>query len=401
MEGGTDYELTVLMPCLNEAETLQQCIAAAAGFLLRNQVRGEILIADNGSTDGSREIALAAGARVVEVPERGYGAALRAGIGAARGRYIVMGDADCSYDFSALEPFLEELRRGSDLVMGNRFKGGIAPGAMPFLHRWLGNPVLSFVGRLFFGASIGDFHCGLRGFRADAIRALRLRTAGMEFASEMVVCAALAGLRITEVPTTLAKDGRSRPPHLRTWRDGWRHLKFLLIYSPRWLYILPGLVLTVMGALGAAILLFGPVRLDSIAFDLNTFVFCCFACLLGTQILTFGAVSRHFAAMSGLLPWSDRALMLHRWLTTERLAMLGGVVLLLGCGVFLYAFLLWASVSFGPLVDPMAPRAVIAGLTGAVIGLQLLFASFLIGMLRLPFDGTRGRAAGAGNVLDG
>ncbi|HAM24131.1 MAG TPA: dolichol-P-glucose synthetase, partial [Actinobacteria bacterium] len=242
------------MPCLDEAETIETCIRKAQGYLQRSGVAGEVLIADNGSTDGSQELARALGARVVDVPRRGYGAALIAGIHQAQGRFIIMGDADDSYDFSALDPFVTALRGGADLVMGNRFAGGIAPGAMPALHRYLGNPVLSFIGRLFFRSPIGDFHCGLRGFRREAALELDLRTTGMEFASELVVKATLAQQRVVEVPTTLSPDGRSRPPHLRSWRDGWRHLRFLLLYSPRWLFLYPGLLVMALGTLGLVLL---------------------------------------------------------------------------------------------------------------------------------------------------
>jgi glycosyltransferase involved in cell wall biosynthesis len=229
-------ELTILMPCLNEAETLAVCIRKAKIFMAVSGVVGEVLIADNGSTDGSQDIAKLEGARLIPIAARGYGAALQGGINAAMGKFVVMGDADDSYDFTALMPFLDNLRGGADIVMGNRFKGGIEKGAMPFLHRYLGNPVLSFLGRLFFKIKVGDFHCGLRGFNKERVLALNLRTTGMEFASELVVRSALAGYNIEEVPTTLKPDGRSRAPHLRTWRDGWRHLSFLLMYSPRWLF---------------------------------------------------------------------------------------------------------------------------------------------------------------------
>src|SRR5687767_10394655 len=238
-------ELTVLMPCLDEAETVGRCVAKARGFLERAGIQGEVLVVDNGSSDGSVRLAEQAGARVVQERRRGYGNALRSGIEQARGRFVVMGDADDSYDFSALDPFLERLRAGADLVIGNRFQGGIAARAMPPLHRYLGNPVLTGIGRLFFRSPVGDFHCGLRGFRRDAIVALGLSTEGMEFASEMVVRATVEGLRIVEVPTTLAPDGRSRRPHLRTFRDGWRHLRFLLLFSPRWLFLYPGVILMI------------------------------------------------------------------------------------------------------------------------------------------------------------
>src|ERR1017187_9439324 len=254
-------EVTVLMPCLDEAETVATCVDKAVAFLVDHDIDGEVVVADNGSTDGSQQAAEAAGARVVSIPERGYGSALLGGIRAARGKYVIMGDADDSYDFTALMPFLDRLRAGADLVMGNRFQGGIAPGAMPALHRYLGNPVLSFTGRLFFRSKIGDFHCGLRGFRRDSVLALGLQASGMEFASEMVVKATLAGQRVEEVPTTLSPDGRSRPPHLRSWRDGWRHLRFLLLFSPRWLFLIPGAALFALGlVIGVAVTL-APLRL--------------------------------------------------------------------------------------------------------------------------------------------
>jgi glycosyltransferase involved in cell wall biosynthesis len=240
-------ELTILMPCLNEARTLAGCIEQAQAFLAAGGIAGEVLIADNGSTDGSQALALSMGARVVAVRERGYGAALRAGIEAARGRFVIMGDSDLSYDFRHLDAFVHALRGGAELVVGNRFRGGIANGAMPLLHRYLGNPVLSFIGRRFFGGPLRDFHCGLRGFSRAAMLRLDLVTPGMEFASEMIIKALQAGLQVAEVPTTLAKDGRDRPPHLNTWRDGWRHLRYLLLYTPRWLFLYPGIALTVGG----------------------------------------------------------------------------------------------------------------------------------------------------------
>src|SRR4029077_14633262 len=301
-------ELTILMPCLNEAETLEVCIKKAQSFLEHSEVSGEILIADNGSTDGSQAIADRLGARVISVPERGYGAALQAGILAARGRYVIMGDADDSYDFSDLDSFLAELRKGTHLVMGNRFRGGVMPGAMPFLHKYLGNPILSFLGRLFFRIPIGDFHCGLRGFQVESIRNLKLQTTGMEFASEMVVRVAMSGLLVKEVPTTLRPDGRTRTPHLKTWRDGWRHLKFLLMYSPRWLFMIPGAAFVVVGSVLAGITFFGPLQFaNNIELDRNTFIFSCFMIALGVQVITFGGISRYYAAITGMLPETARA----------------------------------------------------------------------------------------------
>ena len=386
-------ELTVLMPCLNEAETLALCIGKAQAFLKRAGIAGEVLIADNGSTDGSQKIAEALGAHVVPVAQKGYGAALLGGIAAARGRYVIMGDADDSYDFSALEAFVERLRSGVDLVMGNRFKGGIDEGAMPPLHRYLGNPVLSFIGRLFYRIDTGDFHCGLRGFRADSIRALDLRTSGMEFASEMVVRAALAGLRIEEVPTTLKPDGRSRAPHLRTWRDGWRHLKFLLMYNPRWLFFIPGTALACIGLVFAALLVFGPLRvINNLSLDLNTFVAACFAVITGVQLITFGAISRHYAHMTGILPESRRSTWLSGYLSTDRLAANAGLLFTAGMLFFGYAVARWASLGFGPLDNSEIPRIVVLGLSLVVISFQAFFSAFLLGVLEIPLKrGAAGR----------
>ena len=303
-----ELELTILMPCLNEAETLEVCIRKAQGFLERSGIAGEVLISDNGSTDGSQEIAQRLGARVSHAPRRGYGAALINGIENARGRYIIMGDADDSYDFENLQPFVDRLRDGADLVMGNRFRGGIAPGAMPPLHKYLGNPVLSGIGQLFFRPNIGDFHCGLRGFNRDSIRDLDLQTTGMEFASEMVVKSTLARpkYRIEEVPTTLKKDGRSRPPHLRSWHDGWRHLRFLLIFAPRWLFVYPGLVAFILGGLAVGILSFGGVQIGSIGFDVTTMVYASALCVIGYQSLLFFWLTKLFATEGGFLPASER-----------------------------------------------------------------------------------------------
>ncbi|MFM7703414.1 MAG: glycosyltransferase family 2 protein, partial [Rubrivivax sp.] len=300
-EDGTP-ELTILMPCLNEARTLPACIGKAQAFLREQGIRGEVLIADNGSSDGSATLAQALGARVVQVPARGYGAALIAGIGAARGRHVIMGDADDSYDFGALQPFVAALRRGAQLVMGNRFRGGIAPGAMPALHRYLGNPVLSFIGRLFFQVPVRDFHCGLRGFDRQAVASLGLRCDGMEFASEMVVKASMRGLSIVEVPTTLSPDGRDRPPHLRSWRDGWRHLRFLLLFSPRWLFLYPGLALSGLGLLFLSLLASGPLVVGSISLDVHTMLYAAGATLVGVQVLSFALCAMAYGVQLGILP---------------------------------------------------------------------------------------------------
>ena len=380
-----EIELTILMPCLNEAETIGVCVWKAKRYLAKAGIAGEVLVADNGSTDGSQMIAEGLGARVVKVEERGYGAALQGGIAAARGRYVIMGDADDSYDFTALDGFVDQLRGGADLVMGNRFAGGIEKGAMPVLHRYLGNPVLSFIGRLFFRTGARDFHCGLRGFRADAIRSLALKTTGMEFASEMVVRAALSGLTIAEVPTTLKPDGRSRPPHLKTWRDGWRHLKFLLMYNPRWLFFIPGAALAGLGMALAAALFVGPLQIaGELSLDFNSFVAACFMVVTGTQLITFGALSRRYAARTGMLPATRGADWLVNNITTDRLALAAGATLLCGLLLFGSALLGWASLDFGDLRDPSIPRIVTLGLTLVVIGLQLLFSAFFLGVLDIP-----------------
>jgi len=385
-----DVELTILMPCLNEAETIEICIEKAKAFLERTRVTGEILVADNGSTDGSQVLAAKLGARVISVTQRGYGAALQAGIQSAIGQFIIMADADDSYDFGNLDDFLSALRGGAELVMGNRFAGGIKPGAMPFLHRYLGNPVLSSLGRMFFGIPVRDFHCGLRGFRTDAIRALGLTTSGMEFASEMVVRSAIAGLRIEEVPTTLSPDGRSRAPHLKTWRDGWRHLKFLLMYSPRWLFIIPGGTLSALGVTGAAMLLVGPFAVaQNVVLDLNSFLACCFLVVIGTQLLFYGILSRDFANRAGFLPARTRASAIARRFTTDGMVWLAVVLMTAGLGLFIYAISAWASVSFGPLIGSTIPRMVAGGLTLLVIGMQTFFSAFLLGILRIEKLATR------------
>src|SRR5580700_6261497 len=307
------------MPCLNEAETVATCVRKAMGFLAESGISGEVIVADNGSTDGSQQLAEAAGARVVPISEKGYGNALMGGIEAARGKYIVMGDSDDSYDFTNLMPFVDELRKGADLVMGNRFAGGIAPGAMPPLHRYLGNPVLSFIGRLFFRSKIGDFHCGLRGFRRDRVLALGLQAGGMEFASEMVVKAALARQRIEEVPTTLSPDGRSRPPHLRRWRDGWRHLLFLLLFSPRWLFLIPGMSLFALGLVASLAIAPSPAG----RYDLNVLAGASSLIVIGFQSVLFSVLTRIYATRQGLLPEqaSDRRL-LAVW-SLERILVVG------------------------------------------------------------------------------
>jgi hypothetical protein len=374
----SQLELTILMPCLNEAETIQVCVRKAVGFLRRAGVEGEVLIADNGSTDGSQALAEAEGARVVGVFERGYGAALMGGVEAARGRYVIMGDADDSYDFERLDAMLDKLRSGAQLVMGNRFKGGIEKGAMPVLHRYLGNPVLSFLGRLFFRIPIGDFHCGLRGFSREAAIALGLKSPGMEFASEMVVKAALARYDIAEVPTTLKPDGRSRRPHLKTWRDGWRHLRFLLLHSPKFLFIYPGAALTGLGLFGVAALSRGSVRLSSaLELDIHTLIASCFAILIGVQLVMFGALARRYAMVEGFLPPPRRMQPFLLGLTLETILQASAVVFLAGLGGALWAVERWAELGFGPIQYYGVLRLLAISLTGVAVAVQTAASGFL------------------------
>ena len=377
-------ELTILMPCLNEAETLAVCIGKAREFLTRSGIAGEIVIADNGSTDGSQSIAANLGARVVPVPERGYGAALAGGIQAAGGRFIIMGDADDSYDFSRLDAFIAALRDGADLVMGNRFRGGIAPGAMPWHHRYIGNPLLSAVGRLFFRTPIGDFHCGLRGFSRAAILGLNLRTSGMEFASEMVVKATLAQFDLREVPTTLAKDGRSRPPHLRSFRDGWRHLRFLLLFSPRWLFLYPGVALLGAGLLVGAILLPGPVRFGNVTFDVHTFLVAALCIIVGLQSISFAIIGRRFASRYGFIPPSGNYHRLLEALTLERILLAAVMLMLVGLVALIWGLTEWAERDFGPLNLTSTMRAVILAMTAVVSGFQLMMSGFMSSMINIP-----------------
>ncbi len=376
-------ELTILMPCLDEAETIEVCVAKAMGYLKRAGVAGEVLIADNGSTDGSQGLAEAAGARVVAVPEKGYGAALMGGVRAARGRFVIMGDADDSYDFENLDGMVERLRAGADLVMGNRFQGGIAPGAMPFLHRYLGNPVLSFIGRLFFSIPVGDFHCGLRGFSREAILGLGLNSPGMEFASEMVVKASLRGLTIEETPTTLRPDGRSRPPHLKTWRDGWRHLRFLLLHSPRFLFIYPGVTLIVLGLIGSALLARGAVRVSPrLELDIHSLVVACFAVLIGVQLVVFGALARRYQMLEGVLP-TPRFGGFLMGLSLEPILQAALVILLGGMAGVGWAVIDWAGSGFGPIVYNVVLRVLVLSLTAIAVGIQLAAAGFLASVFAL------------------
>jgi glycosyltransferase involved in cell wall biosynthesis len=385
-------EVTILMPCLNEGETVATCVRKATGFLATRGIAGEVVVADNGSSDGSQALARAAGARVVDVAGRGYGAALLGGIAAARGRFVIMGDADDSYDFSRLDEFVERLRAGDQLVMGNRFAGGIAPGAMPPLHRYLGNPVLSCLGRVLFRSGIGDFHCGLRGFHRDAIRALRLVSPGMEFASEMVVKSELAGLRIAEVPTTLSPDGRSRPPHLRSWRDGWRHLRFLLMMSPRWLLLYPGLALLITGAMTQLAILRGPVIVAGVGFDIHTMLYSSGASILGLQLVIFSLLARAIGCVKGVLPPTASVARLWRALTLERGIVVGIVVGLLGFGVAVHSVGMWLGTHLSVLEPAEMMRYAIPSVTLMIAGAEIVFASFVLSFID-PAASERERAS--------
>jgi hypothetical protein len=371
------------MPCLNEAETVATCVRKAIGFLADSGISGEVLVADNGSTDGSQRLAEEAGARVVPVRDKGYGNALMGGIEAARGKYVIMGDADDSYDFTNLMPFVEELRKGADLVMGNRFAGGIAPGAMPKLHRYLGNPVLSFVGRLFFRSKIGDFHCGLRGFNRDSVLALGLQATGMEFASEMVVKATLNRQHITEVPTTLAKDGRSRPPHLRSWRDGWRHLRFLLLFSPRWLFFLPGLALLVAGLVIGAIVVPHPfgVKIGTVTFDVDTLVAASAMVVVGVQAVLFWLFTQVYAGSEGFLPEEPKVQRLLEKLSLERGLLLGAAIGAAGLAGLIFSLLYWNGQKFSHLDYEHSLRLVIPSVTALIVSCQVILGTFFLSIL--------------------
>jgi len=374
-------ELSIVMPCLNEAETLAVCIEKARRSLRECDIAGEIIVADNGSTDGSQSIAASKGARVLHVQTKGYGSALMGGIAAARGTYIIMGDADDSYDFASLGPFIEQLRNGFDLVMGNRFKGGIKPGAMPPLHRYLGNPVLTALGRLFFESPCGDFHCGLRGFNKAAIEKLDLRTTGMEFASEMVVKATLHKLRIAEVPTILFRDGRSRSPHLRSWRDGWRHLRFLLLFSPRWLFFYPGALLMLAGLAAGVWLLPGQRTIHGVTFDIHTLLFAALAVIIGFQAVNFAVFTKVFAISEGLLPRDDRFNKALSLVSLETGLVAGGLLLVLGIAGAIYALSGWGTRSFGNLDPTRTMRVVIPSVTSLTLGVEIILSSFFLSIL--------------------
>ena len=374
-------KLSIVMPCLDEAETLSTCIKKAQSFLETNQIAGEIIIADNGSTDGSPAIAQQMGARVVHVQQKGYGSALLGGIEASQSQSIIMGDADDSYDFSDLRAFVKALNEGYDLVMGNRFQGGIKPGAMPFLHKYVGNPILSWIARLFFKSDIGDFHCGLRGFRKSSIMSLNLHTTGMEFASEMIVKATMNDLKIKEVPVVLYPDGRTRPPHLRTWSDGWRHLRFLLLYSPRWLFFYPGIILIIIGLLISLFLIGGPQKVGRVVLDINTLMYAAFLISLGVQSMLFSLFTYVFGVNAGLLPRNTATEKWVRAIGLERGALLSLGVIILGFASSVGALLYWSQNYFGPIDPSVSMRLVIPGAVLFTLGFELFFASFFLNIL--------------------
>ena len=376
-------EVTLLMPCLNEAETVATCVRNASAFLARTGIAGEVLVADNGSTDGSRQLASDAGARVVHVARKGYGRALLAGIHAAHGRFIIMADADDSYDFSQLDAFVASLRAGNTMVIGHRFRGGIRPGAMPFLHRFVGNPVLSFVGRLFFSAKIGDFHCGLRGVDRAATLKLALNAPGMEFASEMIVKASLAGWRIAEVPTVLSRAGRSRAPHLRTWRDGWRHLRYLLMMSPRWLLLYPGLTLVTLGVTAQLAILRGPLIIGGVGFDIHTMLYAAGATILGVQLVLFSLLARTIGVLKSQLPVTPALARFLKAFTVERGIVLGLLLGLTGLGLAVESVASWAHARLGALDPATVMRTAIPSVTLMLAGGEIVFSSFLLGFVDL------------------
>lgn len=375
----TGVELSIVLPCLNEERTVGTCIDKAKASLEKHQISGEIIVADNGSTDKSIEIALARGARVVHVKEKGYGSALKGGFNAAQGKYILMADSDDSYDLENLFPFLEKLREGYDLVMGNRFKGGIAPGAMPWHHRYLGNPVLSFIGKLFFRTPANDFHCGIRAFTKTAIEQINPQTTGMEFASEIVIKASILGMKVCEVPTRLFPDGRGRPPHLRSFRDGWRHLRFLLLYSPAWLFLYPGLFLLAAGGLLSLLLFFGPVNLGFRYIDFHTFIAAGSLSYLGLNMVSFAVITRVYAYESKLLPNAPRLFALFRYINLEKGLLAGG--LLAGLGLILLLRALLLSNNFAQIGYDASVRLVFGGALALVSGAQVILTSFVLSML--------------------
>jgi glycosyltransferase involved in cell wall biosynthesis len=379
-------EVSVVLPCLNEAETIAICITKAQKSFSLLGITGEILVVDNGSTDSSQKIAQDLNAKVVEVGLKGYGSALLAGFRVARGKYIIMADADDSYSLDNLELFIRDLRNGSDLVMGNRFAGTIHKGAMPWLHRYIGNPLLSFIGRLFFKSEIRDFHCGIRGLNRDKALALNLQTLGMEFASELVVKATLAKYKITEVPTDLKPDGRSRAPHLKTWRDGWRHLRFLLSYSPKWLFFYPGVLLTTLGLIGVAFLMPGQKEVFGVRFDLQTLIYFAFILITGTQLIWFALLSSASSVSKGFLPLETKYESMFRLARNELFYVFYLILVLIGVSIVLHQSYNWISSSFGELNPSQVVRLSLLGGITTFVGFQALISHFLLSIVTMGTD---------------
>jgi glycosyltransferase involved in cell wall biosynthesis len=382
----TAVEVSIVMPCLNEVETLAACIQKAQQAIEKDQLAAEIVVADNGSTDGSQVVAEQLGVRVVDVTKRGYGNALRGGISASHGRFVIMGDADDSYDFAAIAPLISKLREGYDLVVGNRFSGGIERGAMPWLHRWVGNPVLTWISRIFFKTPVGDMHCGLRGFRKTAYEKMRLRATGMEFASEMVIKASLRRMKIAEVPVTLRPDGRTRPPHLRTWRDGWRHLRFMLLFSPRWLFLYPGVVLFGVGVVVGAWLETGPKMVGPFGLDIHTLLLAGFCCLIGYQLVVFAVFTKVFAMREGFHPPNATYSAMFRYLNLETGLAAGALMFALGIIGTLVAVLSWQAGGFGALDPRTTMREIIPAAVLLTLGVQTIFASFFLSILGIDSE---------------
>ncbi len=381
-------ELSIVIPCLNESETVEICIQKAFNFLRRHNIDGEVIVADNGSIDGSLDIAQRNGAKIVCVDKKGYGSALMGGIKAAKGKYVIMGDADDTYDFSALMPFVEKMRKGFEMVVGNRFLGGIEDGAMPFLHKYLGNPVLTAIGRMFFKSPCKDFHCGLRGFSREAVLRLGASCPGMEFASELIVKAHLNNLKITEVPTTLSKSGRSRPPHLNTWRDGWRHLRFLLLYCPRWLFFYPGVLLIMLGIALGVPLLFTKISLGFVVFDIHTLFFASVFFIIGYQSLIMSAISRVYAAQVGVLPENRKLRDVTSRFNLEKVLVAGTLIFVAGAVLSLYSVVRWHQFSGLGDFDPrIGFRILIPAFTLIITGVQTMLTSFVIELLSVKKGG--------------
>ena len=375
--------LSIVLPCLNESETLEICIQKSLKSIADIGILGEVVVSDNGSTDNSKEIAVKSGARVIQVASKGYGAALLAGIKSAKGKYVVMADADDSYALDTLESFYERLVKGADLVIGNRFAGGIEKGAMPFLHKYLGNPVLSWIGRRFFGGEIRDYHCGLRAFDRDKILALDLRTTGMEFASELIVKSQLHNLKIDQVPTYLKKDGRSRSPHLKTWSDGLRHLRFLLLYSPKWLFFYPGLFIFIPSLLVFLKLSFGPFSLGGITFASATFIYASCLMLVSFQIIWFSILAKASSISKGLLPSDIKWEKLTSRISNAWVTFFGSVLVLLGIVLSILFLLKWEAANFGNMESTASTRESLFAVITLSMGMQIIFSQVLFSMIML------------------